>query len=499
VFERKKFMNNLSFSKDWHTWAVIVGLGFPLLVVLLGEIIYHLKRRGRPLAATLRVVKNLVLPVLMLLLLIRNVLKLDVNGNFAKLVQTLFWISVIYASLSLLNVILFEEAEANTWRARMPKLLIDLSRLFLVLVGMAFVLAAVWGADLAGLATALGVSSVVIGLALQDTLGSVMSGIALLLERPFSVGDWLRVGNSEDKAIEGQVIDINWRSVRLLTLDRQVIVVPHQFIGKEIIRNYSQPERIYNQRINIGFSYDSPPNLVKQVLKSTALATQGILAEPEPESKTTSYDETAIIYEVEFFIQNFEDVEQILDRFMTRIWYAAQRNNLTLYRYRYELAVEAAAKADSASSKLAQSLHSIPGFMPLAREQKNLDDLAKGTIVQQFGAGEKVIRQGEPGNALYIIIAGQALVNVTNEFGNELEVMTILRGEFFGEMALFSGEPSPVSIAAVDDLQVLVMYSDAVNLMIERQPSLGREIGQIIEARSKAVSMAQQADFSFNN
>jgi small-conductance mechanosensitive channel len=328
-------MSNLSFSNDWQTWAVIVGLGFPLLVVLLGEVIYHLQRRGRPLAATLQVVKNLVLPVLMLMVLIRNVVRLDVDGNFAKLVATLFWISVIYASLSLFNVILFEEAEANTWRARMPKLLIDLSRLFLVLVGSAIVLAVVWGADLAGLATGLGVSSIVIGLALQDTLGSIMSGIALLLERPFSVGDWLRIGD-----LEGQVIDINWRSVRLLTLQRQVVVVPHQFVGKEIIHNYSQPERIYNQRINIGFSYDSPPNLVKQVLLSTALATQGILAEPEPESKTTSYDETAIIYEVEFFIENFEDMEQILDRFMTRIWYAAQRNNLTLYRYRYEYAVE---------------------------------------------------------------------------------------------------------------------------------------------------------------
>ena len=482
-------MSNLSFSNDWQTWALIVGLGFPLLVVLLGEVIYHLQRRGKPLAATLVVVKNLVLPVLMLMLLIRNVLKLDVNDNFPKLVATLFWISVIYASLSLLNVILFEEAEGNTWRARMPKLLIDLSKLFLVLVGSAIVLAAVWGADLAGLATGLGVSSIVIGLALQDTLGSVMSGIALLLERPFSVGDWLRIGD-----IEGQVIDINWRSVRLLTLERQVIIVPHQFIGKEIIRNYSQPERIYNQRLNIGFSYDTPPNLVKQVLTSTALATQGILAEPEPEIKTTSYDETAIIYEVEFFIENFEDVEQILDRFMTRVWYAAQRNNLTLYRYRYSSLVEPAAKADSASSKLAQSLHSIPGFMPLAREAKNLDDLTKGTILQKFGAGEKVIRQGDPGNALYIIIAGQAKVTVTNKLGVELEVMTILSGEFFGEMALFTGEPSPVSIAAVDDLQVLVVYSDAVNTMIERQPSLGREIGQIIEARSKAVSMAGQAE-----
>ncbi|KAF3884157.1 MULTISPECIES: hypothetical protein [Nostocales] len=91
--------------------------------------------------------KNLVLPLLMLIIFVKNVLKLDVKGNFPKLVETLFWISVIYASLSLLNVILFEKAEANTWRARMPKLPIDLSRLLLVLVGISFVLAAVWGAD----------------------------------------------------------------------------------------------------------------------------------------------------------------------------------------------------------------------------------------------------------------------------------------------------------------------------------------------------------------
>ncbi|MBD1811545.1 cyclic nucleotide-binding domain-containing protein [Microcoleus vaginatus DQ-U2] len=134
--------------------------------------------------------------------------------------------------------------------------------------------------------------------------------------------------------------------------------------------------------------------------------------------------------------------------------------------------------------------------MPLAREAKNWDDLTKATILQKFGAAEKVIRQGESGNTLYIIIAGEAKVTVTKKFGMEWEIMTILRGEFFGEMALFSGEPSPVSIAAVDDLQVLVIYSDAVKTMIERQPSLGREIGQIIEARSKAVRMTRQADVS---
>ena len=75
-------------------------------------------------------------------------------------------------------------------------------------------------------------SSIVIGLALQDTLGSVMSGIALLFERPFSVGDWLKVGD-----IQGQVIDINWRAVRLITFEREMVIIPHKLIGKGVIKS----------------------------------------------------------------------------------------------------------------------------------------------------------------------------------------------------------------------------------------------------------------------
>ncbi|MCL1472955.1 mechanosensitive ion channel family protein [Argonema antarcticum] len=483
----------MSANSEWLIWAITIGFGFPLLVIMLGEAIHHLERHGKPIAATLVLVRNLVLPVLVLMLFVNNVVNLDDRGNFVKIIETLFWLSVIHASLSLINAVLFEDAEADTWRARMPKLLIDLARLFLVLAGSAIVLAAVWGADLAGLATALGVSSIVIGLALQDTLGSIMSGVALLFERPFTVGDWLRVGD-----IEGRVIDINWRSVRLLTSQRQVVVVPHQFIGKEVIWNYSQPDGLYNQTISVSFSYDSPPNLVKQVLKSIALATPGVLAEPEPEVTTKSYDQTAISYEVEFFVENFEDVGHILDSFMTRVWYAAQRNNLSLHQYQYEYSTQPPTKTDSPSNMWAKNLHSIPSFMPLAREQESLADLTKGTVVQKFGAGETVIRQGDRSNALYIIIAGQAVITITNDFDKEQEVMALSLGEFFGEMTLFSGEPSPVSIAAIDDLQVIVIFSDAVNKMIERQPSFARQVGQIIEARRSAISAAQQEDVSSN-
>lgn len=470
-------------------WAIALIIGFPLAVILLGEVIHRLRKNGKPLASTLEVVRNLVLPVFIFSLFTQYVLQLPPSDERVKSIQTLLWICVIHAALSLLNTVLFEQAKANTWRAKVPKLLIDLSRLFLVLLGTAIVSATVWNADLAGLVTALGVSSIVIGLALQDTLGSVMSGIALLFEQPFSVGDWLRVGE-----LVGQVIDINWRSVRLITLEREMIIIPHKVISGEVIRNFSRPQRIHAERIEIGFSYNDPPNLAKYVLRTTALETEGILVDPEPHVFTLSYSDFAITYEVKFFIEDYGNLEEIRDRFMTRVWYAAQRNSLnipfpirTLYHFHGPTS-----RAEGTSKKFAESLQSIPAFVPLDKP----DNLSQDITLKHFGAGEKVVQQGYASNALYIVIAGQAMMTVIDKNDQEQEVLPIKAGEFFGEMTLFSGEPSTVSVTAVEDLEVMMISASEVNQMIERQPSFAREISQVLEIRRRAVHTAQQQPFT---
>ncbi len=465
-------------------WAIALIIGLALSVIILGEVIYRLQKRRKPLANTLQVVRNLVLPMFAFMLFVQYVLQRPASDDLVKSIQTLFWICVLHAALSLLNAIIFEQAKADTWRARVPKLLIDLFRLFLVLLGTAIVLATVWNADLAGLVTALGVSSIVIGLALQDTLGSVMSGIALLFERPFSVGDWLKVGD-----IQGQVIDINWRAVRLITFEREMVIIPHKLISNEIIRNFSQPQSLHAERIRVGFSYKDPPNLAKHVLHDTALETQGILKNPEPQIFTISYDDSSITYEVKFFIDKYAELEEIRDRFMSRLWYAAQRNSLTIpfpIRTLYHFHGPTS-HAEGTSKKFTESLQSIPAFVPL----QNPDSDADGIDLQHYGAGEKVIWQGNSSNALYIVIAGRAMMTVSDRYGKEHEILIVKTGEFFGEMTLFSGEPSPIAVTAVEDLEVMMISASAVNQMIDRQPNFAREISQILETRRRVVNTIQ--------
>jgi small-conductance mechanosensitive channel len=479
-------MNTSVMQSSTLGWAIVLVISFPLLTIILGEVIHRLKRRGKPLAATLRIVRNLIVPVLVFLLFMQKVLLLDEDGRLIKTVQTLLWVCVIHASLSLLNVVLFEEAEADTWRSKVPKLLIDLSRLLFILAGTAIVLATVWNADLAGLVTALGVSSIVIGLALQDTLGSVTSGIALLFEQPFSVGDWLKVND-----FVGRVIDINWRAVRLQTFEQEMLVIPHKVIGGEIIRNFSRPMQIHAERIKLGFSYKHAPNLVKEVLRTTALSTQGILSEPEPQIFTLSYDDSAITYEVKFFIQDYGELEGIRDRFMTRVWYSSQRHGLsipfpirTLYHFNGP-----STETKQTDRQWNDALQSIPSFVPIDQDPESI---TQDVLLQRFASGEKVLQQGEMSHALYIIVSGQAQLRL-NRQGVEQEVLTLDKGEFFGMITLLSGEPSAVSIVAIGDLDVMRLSSTIVNQMIEHQPNFARELSEALGSRRHSIQSAMEA------
>jgi small-conductance mechanosensitive channel len=207
---------------------------------------------------------------------------------FARLSETLLWITIIYAALTLLNVVLFTGAQADSWQAKVPQLLRDLGRFVLVCIGAAIVLSTVWGANLGGLLTALGVGSLVIGLALQDSLGNVFSGIALLFEQPIKLGDWIHL-----EAVRGKVVEINWRSVHILTANKDLMVVPNAQLAKGNFTNLSRPTGVRGDRLCFSFACDDPPEKVMQVLLDLAQEIEDVVADPPPEIRLDAYGDYA--------------------------------------------------------------------------------------------------------------------------------------------------------------------------------------------------------------
>ena len=470
-------------NDNWFFYGIILIVSIPLLAVLLNELIYALKTNHRQLMPPIKTFKNIILPLVALLVVLTQVLDFDRGAISIKVVETIVWIIVINSLLAILNTMFFSGSEkGGVFKSKVPQLFLDIFRVVMVLFGAAIVLSTVWKLDLGGLVTALGLGSFVIGLALQDTLGNLFSGIALVYEKPFTEGDIIHVGESR-----GKVIEMNWRAIRLLTREGEMIVIPHLVIGQETVRNLSKPSDVCILKKEIGFGYEVPPNRVKDALMKTCLATPGILHEPEPEVKTQDYAEHKIIYEIEFAIAEFGVHEEVMDNFMSRVWYTARRFDLEmpLPQRIVHQAHEAPKKEDISIEKLRESLSQLSRMLPI--EKANVDALLDGSAIQHFGKGEVIIRQGDPTGMLYVVLEGKALVSARSKEGNKLIISDLSRGDFFGEITLFTNKKSTFQVEAMEDLNVISIFPDEVLEMVEKNPRLAHFLDEMMDARQSRV------------
>lgn len=462
--------------------AILIALGWVAMTAMASFVLARLESRRHPLAATLRAARNLLLPLCAAFAIAVGAFEASREDVAVRILETLLWIAAIHVGLSLFrNTALTREADGR-YDTRVPKLLIDILRLILVLVGAALVIKGVWGGDLGGLATAIGVSSIVLGLALQNTLDNVMAGIAVLLERPFEVGDWIQVG-----ATTGEVLEMNWRSVRVRTREKDLVIVPNSVIGKETLVNLSRPTRAHEERHLLGFSYDDPPNKVKRVLLAAALGTRGVNPQPMPAIRTKNYAAYAIEYEVRFFIEDFERQLEINDEFMTKVWYAAKRAGLNIpfpTQTSLEYSLELPPRIDPAVAQR-DALAKVPVFVPLGPDE--LAELGRDAVREDYCRGERVVHQGDEGSSFFLIQDGTAIVTLRDDDGAEREVARLGRGEFFGEMAVLTGERRTASVTAVDDLVVLVVDKSIFQRMLQKRPALATEMAEIVAARRQGL------------
>ena len=465
-------------------WVFVLVLGFPLLMLLLGEALRWLQRHQPVFVAPLAILRNWTLPALALYLLLVELLARPRSAVGVRISETLVWLTLILAALSLLNVILFEGAPQGSWQAKVPKLFRDLGRFLLVLIGSAIVLSSVWGADLGGFLTALGVGSLVLGLALQDSLGNIFSGVALLFEQPIAMGDWVQIGDSL-----GQVVEVNWRSVHLKTTNDDLRVIPNSELAKGQFINFSRPTSLHRLEVPISFSYDDPPNRVRQLLIGAVLEIPGVLNTPPPDVVVVSYGDFAINYKVQVFAPDFLTGAGIQDEINRRIWYLAKRHGLTMpYPMQQEVPYESTAPTPVEQGVASlQLLKSTPGFASLSSER--LEQLLAACEVRSYATHEVVLHRLMPLDGLYLILSGEAELVLPDATGRPCSLGVLLRGECFGEKtSLLHGRIAETTVLACDDLEVLVIPYERLQEVLVESPRLAADLAEVIEIRQRAVA-----------
>lgn len=475
----------ISLSDLWYSYGFTLAAAAALFA-LLSLLIRSFARVGHPVNEPLRWIRNWLFPCVLLLYLMLTHLRVPPSSPLFRIAETIFLCMAIGIAPSLLKSLFFVRHPEEGWTTRVPELFLDLLRVSLVAAGVALVFAGVWGRDLGAFFATLGVGSIVLGLALQDTLGNLMAGIALLFERPFSVGHWIKVGDTI-----GVVKEMNWRAVHLLPRSLDLVIVPNSVLAKERIQNFSRPTDLHGELVEVGFSYNDPPNKVKRVLTKVAESTRGVLREGLV-IRTLAFGDFAVTYQVRFFITDYDRLEEIREEFMTQIWYAVRRNGLSIpfpIRTIYKTEMPLAPVVDSVD-EVRKALKAIGILSPLSEEE--MDSLARDAIIQEFASGERVVYQEDDGDALYIIRTGRAHVVLTDPSGTDNVIAELRAGDFFGEMALLTGELRTANVDAVEDLEVIVIYKNALEHILTNRPELVEAIASVVVARQSELKQARE-------
>jgi small-conductance mechanosensitive channel len=457
-----------TFTDAFPWWVIAAAIGLPLAMIVLTELITWLQVRGNPAANPLRMLRNWVLPVAALLVLLAFAIQAPTDRVWVRVVATVLGLLLILLILSSFNVALFSNARAGSWRERTPKIFIEIARLILVIVGLAILFSWVWGTDVGGLVAALGVTSIVIGLALQNAVGGVISGLLLLFEQPFKIGDWLQTSSAT-----GRVIEVNWRAVHIDT-GSGIQIIPNSSLATASFTNLSQSPGAYHAQVDVTFTTDDPPHDVAQLLTDVAHALPNRSRTEAP----VVVDKGAGAYAITVALIGPAVAEEEISRYRSWLWYAARRRGLALDGDNTDPLADPA--------RLAAAIESLAPALQLNDESRRL--LNSTARLERYGPGEVILPTGIVPGHIRFLVSGRALLTV-EAAGGRIQYGRAERGDSMGETAL-TRQTTLSSAVAADLVTVLRVPVDTIDALVRTRPTLAAEIGRTIELRRRAVSDA---------
>jgi len=365
-------------------------------------------------------------------------------------------------------------------RPPVPRILRDFMTLALALTVFLLALRGTLGVNLSSLLATSAMISVVLGLALQDTLGSFFAGLALQMEAPLAIGDWVQIGEHQ-----GQVSQVSWRTVRMVSMDDDEFTFPNSLVTRSTLVNFSRPTSAHRCIVDLRIHYRHPPNQVIAALVGAMRDAPNVLADPPAHALVWEFDDSHIVYRVRYWINNYRRIYYIRSDVSARIWYVLHRAGI---EHAYPMRMLRRESPDSdPGAPVDAAMLTIDIFSPLTAAER--DNLAAGLRRAAYGRGEEIIRQGEQGDSLFVILRGRVEVRVASE-GQEEVVDTLGAGSFFGEMCLLTGAPRSATVRAVEDVEVVPVTVEAFRRIVAQNPAVLEAVTGVVSRRRSRLDAA---------
>ena len=428
--------------------------------------------------------KKLVLPLIASLLLLVTYILLNqfypdlLDQGPARFVEAaaLAGLTVLYVRA--IGYILFDVVFVKRQGREAPDLLRGVLSIILYSIAFFFIYSRVIrsGPGLEIVATST-VVSVIIGLALQDTLGNFFAGISIHIEQPFHIQDSIRIGSEI-----GRVEAVTWRTTTIRTNNNTVIIYPNSRVAREQVEVYSF-NHLNRRVLKFPAPYGVPPETVIPLVREAVRTMPNVAPEKVPIVRISEFGDSSINYELLYWVKDYMVTPDTDARIREHIWYVYRRHNIDIpFPIRHLLMEQAEARPAPTADSYERFVDSVPLFEPLTGNERNR--LVASLVRHLYAPGELVLRHGDSGGSMFIISKGQVEVRLPQSSGEGHSVAVLERGDFFGEMALFTGEPRTADVFALSEVEVLEIRKAAIEPLM-------RDNAELAEAFSRRVAERQ--------
>jgi small-conductance mechanosensitive channel/CRP-like cAMP-binding protein len=352
------------------------------------------------------------------------------------------------------------------------------------------------GVNLSGIVATGAVLTAVIGLALQDTLGNVVGGLALQLDATIREGDWIQLQD-----VGGRVTEIRWRSTSIETRNWETVVIPNSVLTRSqvtVLGRRRGEEPRWRRWVHFNVDFRFPPSqvieIVEQALRSQVIP--NVAAQPEPNCVVMDFGDSSARYAVRYWQHDFGPDDATDSVVRTRVYFALARAGMTLsipaqtVFMTDDTAERRDRKREQDVARRFDVLAKIELFGDLSQSER--EELAGSLLHTPFASGEVLTHQGAEAHHLYMIYSGRVSVRI-GEASREREVAQLGAGEFFGEMSLLTGEQRSATVVALGDVDCYRLDATAFRKVLEHRTDLAEKVAaQLAERRVGLLAKRQE-------
>jgi small-conductance mechanosensitive channel/CRP-like cAMP-binding protein len=320
------------------------------------------------------------------------------------------------------------------------------------------------------------VVSVIIGLALQDTLGNFFAGLSIHIEQPFHILDAIRIGD-----MIGRVEAVSWRTTTIRTNNNTTVIFPNSRVARDPLEVY-RFNNLNRRVLHVPAPYRVAPQRVIALIRETVASIPNVASEKTPIVRIGDFADSSIIYEVLYWTKDYMWVPDIDAQIRQHVWYIYRRGEIDIpFPVRHVLLEQQEPVVSHQEADYDKVVESVEIFAPLSAEEKQT--VARSAVRSVFAPGELILRRGDPGDSMFVIYRGNVEVRLPSRDGNAQQVAELKPGSFFGEMALLTGEPRNADVITVSEVETLEIRKGVVQQLLENNAELAEALSRTIAAR----------------